>query len=73
MKQPWWRFALLLVLFASAPVVTGIVGGWAGDWLDSGTDGYAAGGFMVGGVYVKAAHRIYASRPLGGGQGSSLG
>ncbi len=53
MKQPWWRFALLLVLAASAPIVTGIVGGWVGDWLDSGTDGYA-----------KAAYHIYAPRPL---------
>ncbi|WP_261564642.1 hypothetical protein [Frankia gtarii] len=73
MKQPWWRFALFLVLAGSAPFVTGIVGGWVGDWLDSGTDGYAAGGFMVGVVYAKVAYRIYAPRPFGVGQGSSLG
>jgi hypothetical protein len=73
MKQSWCRFALFLVLAASAPFVTPIVGGLVHDWLDSGTGGYAAGGFLVGAVYAKAAYHLNRRRPPGVGQGSSLG
>ncbi|MGF7238439.1 MAG: hypothetical protein ACQSGP_26270 [Frankia sp.] len=62
MKQPWWRHGLMAVLAFSAPFVVSIVGVWVHNWLGSGNDGYATGGFLAGVIYSAAAHGIYGRR-----------